>query len=83
MNPLGNDSVANLLVDLNANGTLSDVPDTASATMVELMGHTLVNGTINLDVNILTDVESTKVSRDRDNTLSPEGSCEEIPCSCP
>ena len=62
MKPLGDDSVAHLFVNLDTNSALGDVPDTTSATMVEFVGHTFVNGTINLDINILTDVESSEVS---------------------
>jgi len=49
--------------------------------MIELVGHTLVNGAINLDIDIVADMEGAKVSGDWDRTLSSEGSCEEIPCS--
>ena len=49
--------------------------------MVELVGHTLMNGAINLDIDIVADMEGAKVSGDWDSTLSAEGSGEQIPCS--
>jgi hypothetical protein len=42
-----------LLVDLNADGALGDVPDLASAAMVELMGHTLVDCPIDFDIDVI------------------------------
>ena len=50
----------NSLVDFDTNGGLGDVPDTAGLTVVELVGHTLVNGTISLDVNNVSDLKGEK-----------------------
>lgn len=61
-----------LLVDLNADSALGDIPDTAGATMVELMRHTLVDGAINLDVDVVSDFVGAKVSGEGYGTLLPE-----------
>lgn len=49
--------------------------------MVKLVGHTLMNGAINLDIDIVADMEGAKVGGGWDRTLSTEGSGEQIPCS--
>merc|ERR1711977_439728 len=48
------DPAANLLVDLYAHGTLGHVPNTTSLALVEPVGHTLVNGTIDSNVDDVT-----------------------------
>ena len=49
-------AVADLLGNLNTDSTVCDVPDSASATVIELVGHTTVNGWVNFDVNIVTNL---------------------------
>ena len=53
---LGDDATTNTLVDDDTDGTASDVPDGTSLTVVELVGHTLVESTITLDINDITDL---------------------------
>lgn len=53
---LRDDSVAVKLVDNNTNSALGHVPDDTSLTMVELVRHTLVDGTVTLDVDDLTNL---------------------------
>lgn len=72
-----------LLVNLDADGALGDIPDTACTSMVELVGHTFVNGAVHFDVNVVADFVSPKVSGQGDVTLLSEGACEQIPCSGP
>ena len=79
MNPLPYNPVTNLLVDLNADGALGDVPDTTSAAMVEFVGHALVNGAIYLDVHIVTNLVGPEISGQWDVTLLSEGSGKQIP----
>ena len=67
-----------LLVDLNANGALGDVPDTTGAAMVELVRHALVDGAIDLDVDVVADVVGPEVGREGDGTLLPEGTRERV-----
>ena len=51
MDSLGNDSASNLFVDDNSNSVLVNIEDLASFSVVELVGHTLVNATVSNDVN--------------------------------
>lgn len=67
-----------LLVNLDADGALGDVPDLASAAVVELVGHSLVDGAINLDVDVVADLIGSQVGRERDVPLLPEGPSEQI-----
>lgn len=46
--------------------------------MVELVGHSLVNGTVNLDVNIIADVVGSQVCGEGDGSLLPERTREGI-----
>lgn len=78
MEALPDDAVADLLVDLDTDGTGSDVPYNASATVVELVGHALVDGTVALDVNIVTDTVHGQVSGHVGKTMAPERLLEEI-----
>jgi hypothetical protein len=71
----------NLFVDFNTNGTLSEIPDTTNTTMVELMRNTLVNSSINLDIDVIADLEGYEVSGEWNITLLPEWSREQISCS--
>ena len=54
MDLLWDDSAVDLLVDDNTDSTLVDVEDDTSATLVVLEWHTLVDGGVDLDVNIVT-----------------------------
>lgn len=45
----------NLLVHLDTNSSLGNVPYATGTAMVELVRHTLVNGTVNFYVNIVSD----------------------------
>ena len=76
MNSLPYNHVTDLLVDFNVDSSFCDVPDTIGATMVELLGHTLVNGSIYLNVNIVTDLVGLEVSQQRNVTFIFEGSNE-------
>jgi hypothetical protein len=53
---LGNDTATNALVDDNANSTAGHVPNDTGLTVVELVGHTLVESTITLDIDDITDL---------------------------
>lgn len=68
-----------LFVDLDADGALGDVPDTAGAAVVELVGHPLVDGAVHLDVDVVADLVRPEVRRQRDAPLLPKGPREEIP----
>lgn len=68
----------NLLVDLNTDGALGNVPYTTSAAMVELVRHTFVDGAVNLDVDIFADLVRPQVCSESNVTLLPEGPGEEV-----
>ena len=54
VNSLGDDSASVLLVDHNSDGVLGHIENAASLTMVELVRHALVDGTISNHVNEVT-----------------------------
>lgn len=68
----------NLLVDLDADRALGDVPYAAGAAMVEFVGHTLVNRAVNLDVDVIADFEDAEIGGEMGGTLAPERPSEEI-----
>ena len=53
---LRDDSLANLLVDNNSDGSGVDVEDASSATMVVFVWHTLMDGTVNYDIHNISDL---------------------------
>ena len=68
-----------LLVNLHADGSLGDVPDSSGTSMVELVRHSLVNSTVDLNVDIVADLVDLQVSGESDVTLLPERPREEVP----
>jgi len=54
MNTLGDNAVSNALVDDDTDGVRGDIVDSASLSVVELVGHTSLDGTIGNDVNVIT-----------------------------
>lgn len=72
-----------LLVDLDANGALGDVPDLAGAAMIELVRHALVDGTIHLDIHVVSDLVRPQVRRQRDVALLSERPREQVPRARP
>ena len=51
MNSFRDDSVSDLLVDDDSNGSGVDVEDSSSSAVVVLVGHTFMNGSIDNNVN--------------------------------
>ena len=51
VNSFGDDSVSDLLVDDDSDGSGVDVEDSSSSSVVVLVGHAFVNGSIDDDVN--------------------------------
>lgn len=50
VSPLGKNLSSDLLVNNDANSVLSNIEDSSSLTMVVLKGHTLLEGSITLDI---------------------------------
>lgn len=67
-----------LLVDLDADGALGDVPDATGAAVVELVRHALVHRAVHLDVDVLADLVRAQVGGERDVTLLAEGAREQV-----
>jgi hypothetical protein len=61
-----------LLVDLDADSALGDVPDASGAAVVELVRHALVDGAVHLDVDVVADLVGAQVRRERDVPLLAE-----------
>jgi hypothetical protein len=55
VNSFGDDSVTNGFVDLNTDGSGCNVPNSSSFTVVIFMRHTLVDGGVGSDINIISD----------------------------
>lgn len=53
IDPFFHNTPINELVDNNTNGSLGDVEHDTSTSLVEFVRHTLVNGSVNLDVDIV------------------------------
>ena len=78
VNSLLDNSVADLLVDLNADGTLCNIPYPSCATMVKFMWHTLVDGAVHLDVDIISNFVRPQIGSQSNITLLPERPGEEV-----
>ncbi|GIL77657.1 hypothetical protein Vretimale_6781, partial [Volvox reticuliferus] len=79
MNALLDDTVANPLVDLHADGALGNVPDDASLTLIPLVWHTLMDSTIDLDVDIIPKLVGPQVSGQRNVALLAEATGKHMP----
>ena len=63
VDPLWSDVVVNPSVDEETDGTWADVPDNTGAAVVESVWHTLVDGTIDMNVNDVTNAVGTELKR--------------------
>ncbi len=66
------DSVSDLLVDNNAQSSGVDVEDCSSSSVIVLVRHTLVDWTINDDVNDISDLVGSQVLWHSDNSVVSE-----------
>lgn len=73
---LGDDSGVDSLVDDNTDSARGDIPDTTSASMVVLVGHTLVDLTVGLDIHILSQLVGGQVGLSIDGTVFTESNSE-------
>lgn len=71
-------SVANDLLDNDTNGGLGNVVDNTGLTVVELVRHTLLDRTVGLDVNDITNLVNLQVGRKRDGTMLLEVTRESV-----
>ena len=72
MNTLFDDASVDQLVDTNSNSGLGDVEDNSGASVVSLVGHTLVDGRIGEDVYVVTDLDVHHVLTEMNGSLLPE-----------
>ena len=71
-------SVTNNLLHNNTNGGLGDVVDNTGLTVVELVGHTLLDRTVGLDVNDVTDLVDLQVGGKGNGTMLLEVTRESV-----
>ena len=75
---LGNDTATDLLVANDTDGVLGHVEDLAGLSVVELVGHTSLDGTIGEDVNEVTLLVGDEVLAEGRHAVLSESSREEI-----
>ena len=72
MKSLGDDSVSDLLVDNNSEGSGVNVEDSTSSAVIVLVWHGLVDSTIDNDVNNITNLVSGEVLGHTNSTVVSE-----------
>ena len=78
VNSLLNDAVSHLLVDLNANRSLSHIKNNSSATMISLERHTLMASSVGYNINVVTNMVGAHESRERNHSMAAECSLEHV-----
>ena len=78
VNSLLDDAVSHLLVHLHTHRGLGDVEHDSSASVVSLEGHTLVDGSVGLNVNVVSILVTTHVSGERNHSVLAEISLEHM-----
>ena len=78
VNSLGDDSASVLLVDDNTDGVLGNIEDATGLSMIEFVGHTLVDGTVSNNVNEVALLVSLHDLRQMNWTMLSEGLREEV-----
>ncbi len=69
MDPLLDNSIAHLFVDFDADGAFGNVPDLTGTAVIELVRHTLVNRTVNFDVDVVADMVRSQIGREMDRDI--------------
>lgn len=72
MNSLGDDSISDLFVDDDSDGSGVNVEDSTGAAVVVLIGHTLVDGSIDDDVDDISDLVGSQGLRDVNGSMCSE-----------
>ena len=80
---LGDDAPPNTLVHHHTHSGLGDVPNAASLTVVETVRHTLVDGTVGNDVNVVTEPVGGKVYGHGGHAILPKPPLEEVASVAP
>ncbi len=76
VHPLLDDTTVHLLVDLDSNSVGGNVVDNTSTTMVILVRHTGLDGSVGLDVDVVTELEEPHVVGHVEDSLLSEGTSE-------
>jgi len=69
VNSFGDDSLSNLLVDDDTDRSGVDVEDSTGSAVVELVGHTFMDGTVDDDIDDVTDSEGGESFADVDGSV--------------
>lgn len=72
MNALLDDTAVDLLVDTDTDGGLGNVEDDSGTSMVSLVGHTLVDGRIGKDIDVVTNLDVHQVLAEVDGSMLPK-----------
>eukprot|EP01092_Planopodium_desertum_P005556 TRINITY_DN232_c0_g1_i1.p1 TRINITY_DN232_c0_g1~~TRINITY_DN232_c0_g1_i1.p1 ORF type:complete len:255 (-),score=52.55 TRINITY_DN232_c0_g1_i1:57-821(-) len=70
--------MSDLLVDFHTDGSGGDVPDTTSLSVVELVRHTLVVGTVTLNINVISQLVGGQVGGEMLSSALSESTGEEV-----
>jgi len=81
VNALGDDAVSNAFVDDNTNGSRVDVKDTASLSVIELVRHTGLLGTVSHNIDVIALLVDNHEFRKGVNTVSSVRTGEQISCA--
>ena len=72
------DAVSDLLVDLHTDGSGGHTPDNTGSTVVELVGHALLDGGVGNNIDVVSNLVGGHVGLERRHTMLAEGAREEI-----
>ena len=78
MDPLLDDPIADLLIDDDTDSMWVDVEDSAGPAVVELVGHAFMHGSVNDDVDVVSNFVVGKVFGNVNGSFLPESFAEFI-----